>query len=131
MDTTALIQVACASNSKDQLDGHFGSCEQFLIYQVSAEGVSLVDTREVIDKDAEDKTMLRASLIADCDIVYLCEIGGPAAAKVINSGVFPIKQNKHTAAMEVMEQLRARLADKPAPWLAKIMRARSQTCLDA
>ncbi|MGD8908302.1 MAG: dinitrogenase iron-molybdenum cofactor N-terminal domain-containing protein, partial [Chromatiales bacterium] len=29
------IRVACASNKAEMLDGHFGSCRRFLIYQVS------------------------------------------------------------------------------------------------
>jgi hypothetical protein len=30
------IRIACASNRGERLDGHFGSCARFLIYQVSA-----------------------------------------------------------------------------------------------
>ena len=127
METSGSIRVACASNSADCLDGHFGNCTQFLIYQVSTQGATLIETRKVNDLDADDKSDYRAALISDCDIVYLCDIGGPAAAKVIKTGVFPVKQPAQTAA-GVMEQLRTRLADKPAPWLVKIMHERQQDC---
>ena len=129
MGKLGLIQVACASNTNGKLDGHFGSCEQFLIYQVSAGDVSLVDVRKVDDSTSRDKTMHRASLINDCDIVYLCDIGGPAAAKVIKTGIFPVKQAAEIDAIELMRKLSDRLASKPAPWLAKIMQSRSQNCL--
>ena len=33
------LRVACASNGGELLDGHFGSCGRFLVYQVSADEV--------------------------------------------------------------------------------------------
>ena len=41
------IRVACASNSGDLLNGHFGSCERFLVYQVSQAEYRLIDVRDV------------------------------------------------------------------------------------
>ena len=38
------IRVACASNGGEVLDGRSGSARRFLIYQVSAETVRLIDT---------------------------------------------------------------------------------------
>ncbi len=36
-DMPGSVRIACASNDAINVDGHFGSCSQFLIYQVSAD----------------------------------------------------------------------------------------------
>ncbi|PVV07300.1 MAG: dinitrogenase iron-molybdenum cofactor biosynthesis protein, partial [gamma proteobacterium symbiont of Ctena orbiculata] len=41
------IRVAFASNKGEMLDGHFGSCRRFLIYQVSSDSSRLIDIRAV------------------------------------------------------------------------------------
>ncbi len=78
------IRVACASDDGEVLDGHFGSCRRFLIYEVSAAESRLVGVREVDDAEAEDKSAYRAALIADCSLLYVAATGGSAASKVVN-----------------------------------------------
>ncbi|MDR2689939.1 MAG: dinitrogenase iron-molybdenum cofactor biosynthesis protein [Azoarcus sp.] len=115
------IRVGVASNHGEELDGHFGSCERFLIYQVSADTVTLIDVRGALDADeAEDKNAARAALVSDCHIVYLQSIGGPAAAKVVRAGVHPIKQPRGGPAREVLIRLQTSIATPP-PWLARVM----------
>jgi nitrogen fixation protein NifX len=115
------IRVAVASNHGEELDGHFGSCERFLIYQVAPDAVKLIAVRGALDADqAEDKNAARAALVADCQILYLQSIGGPAAAKVVRAGVHPVKQPKGGAAREVLVRLQEHLRTPP-PWLARIM----------
>jgi len=115
------IRVACASNGGEQLDGHFGSCERFLIYQVAPDEVRLVALRPTLEADhAEDRNAARAQLIADCQVVYVQSIGGPAAAKVVRAGVHPVKVARPAAARESLLRLQQTLSSPP-PWLAKIM----------
>jgi nitrogen fixation protein NifX len=72
------IRVACASNREQLLDGHYGSCERFLIYQVSPSEVRLIGVRPTLEADhADDRNVARAALIGDCQIVYVQSIGGP------------------------------------------------------
>src|SRR5690606_38842981 len=40
------VRVACASNTGERIDGHFGSCARFLIYCVAPERIALVEIRE-------------------------------------------------------------------------------------
>jgi len=115
------IRVACSSNSAERIDGHFGSCARFLIYQVSPSQVRLIDARAVGRPDAdEDKNAYRAELIADCALLYTSSIGGPAAAKVVKAGVFPIKLPNTGLVHDEMSKLQAVLLSPP-PWLAKAM----------
>jgi nitrogen fixation protein NifX len=116
------IRVACASNRGEMLDGHFGSCLRFLIYQVSEAEIRLIDIRQVDeDEQAEDKNGYRASLIDDCQILFVGSIGGPAAAKVIRAGVHPLKKPLPGPAREELQALRQVIGKQTPPWLAKIM----------
>jgi nitrogen fixation protein NifX len=120
-DLPVSIRVAIAANRGENLDGHFGSCERFLIYQVSQSALRLIGVRSTVEADgAEDKNAARSLLINDCQIVYVQSIGGPAAAKVVRAGVHPIKYAKGGPAREVLQVLQERLASPP-PWLAQIM----------
>lgn len=120
-DMPRSIRVACASNNGETLDGHFGSCERFLIYQVSAGEIRLVEVRPTLEADhAEDRNAARAVLIGDCQVGYFQSIGGPAAAKVVRAGVHPVKVAKAAEAREILVELQKAIASPP-PWLAKVM----------
>lgn len=115
------IRIAIANNKGENLDGHFGSCERFLIYQVSSTAIKLVAVRSGLDADAaEDKNKARAEVIADCDLVFIQSIGGPAAAKVVRAGVHPLKKPKGGPARDILAELQGAL-QSPPPWLARIM----------
>ncbi len=118
------IRVACASNGGELLDGHFGSCQRFLVYQVAANTFKLIDCRDIDPTAGElqdDKNSYRASLIADCQVLYVASIGGPAAAKVVKRDIHPIKRPQMGNAREHIAELSRTLANKAPPWLAKIM----------
>jgi len=116
------IRIAIASNGGDKLDGHFASCQGFLIYQLSATQMRLVDVRLTEDAvEAEDKTAWLVEQIADCHVLYVVSVGGPAAAKVIKAGIHPIKMPAGGEAGIVLSQLQGVLASSPPPWLAKIL----------
>ncbi len=120
-DMPGSLRVAVASNSADHLDGHFGSANRFLVYQVGRGAIRLVDVRPTfIADEAEDKNVARAELINDCQLVYVQSIGGPAAAKVVRAGVHPVKFPQTGPARAALERLQGTL-DAPPPWLAKIM----------
>ena len=120
------IRVAFASNSGGRLDGHFGSCVRFLIYQVSGTETRLIDFRPVeepVTPIKEEKQNYRVSLVKDCHILYVISIGGPPAARVVNAGVHPLKHPQEAEIQELLAQLQGMVAGAPPPWLAKIMGA--------
>ncbi|TCS61746.1 dinitrogenase iron-molybdenum cofactor biosynthesis protein [Varunaivibrio sulfuroxidans] len=121
-DMPGSLRVACASNGREDLDGHFGSCLHFLIYQVSGDELRLIAVRPCDPSEREgDKNAYRASLIADCQLVYVASIGGPAAAKVVRAGVHPIKFPLGGNAPDILRDLQGVIATAPPPWLAKAM----------
>ncbi|MGD8592223.1 MAG: dinitrogenase iron-molybdenum cofactor biosynthesis protein [Gammaproteobacteria bacterium] len=116
------IRVAVGSNGADEIDGHYGSCPRFLVYQVSPEEVRLVDIRSTAGADqADDKNAFRAEIIADCHVMYVQSIGGPAAAKVVRAGIYPMKMAEGGKAPEVLAKLQSVMGGTPPPWLAKII----------
>ena len=126
-DMPQSIRVAIASNGGEDLDGHFGSCSRFLIYQVAADEQRLIDVRLTEDDiEAEDKNKFRADLVRDCQVIYIVSIGGPAAAKVVRADVHPIKMPQGGKAREVIAELAKVIAGAPPPWLAKAMGIRAE-----
>ncbi|PTD97718.1 dinitrogenase iron-molybdenum cofactor biosynthesis protein [Pseudothauera lacus] len=121
------LTVAVASNSGEQLDGHFGSCNRFLIYRVAEDGIWLTGVRSTLEADgAEDRNAARAELLAGCQLVYVQSVGGPAAAKVVRAGVHPVKFPAGGAAREVLAQLQ-RVLGSPPPWLARALGREAQS----
>lgn len=116
------IRVAIASNSGANLNGHFGSCTRFLIYEVTSAEFRLVDIRSAIEADlAEDRNAFRVDLIRDCQVLYVVSVGGPAAAKVVRANVYPIKKIDGGSCDDVLQELQQVMTHKPPPWLAKIL----------
>lgn len=115
------IRVAIASNSGSSLNGHFGSCIRFLVYQLNRNEMRLVDIRSTIEADsADDRNLFRAEMIKDCHVLFVQSIGGPAAAKVIRADIYPIKIPE---VIEAEDQLREfqKVFDAPPPWMAKVL----------
>lgn len=120
-DMPGSLRVAVASNTEENLDGHFGSCPRFLIYQVARQAIRLIEIRPTaLADEAEDKNAARAELINDCQIVYVQSIGGPAAAKAVRANVHPVKVPEGGRVRITLQRLQ-QVLDAPPPWLAKIL----------
>jgi hypothetical protein len=84
--------------------------------------LQLIDVRSAVEADlADDKNRFRVNLIQDCAIVYVVSIGGPAAAKVIQGNIYPMKKEQGGSAREILAQLQSAIATSPPPWLAKLL----------
>lgn len=120
-DLPESIRVAVASNAGSLLNGHFGSCIRFLVYQLSRNDWRLVDIRSTVDADSsDDRNLFRANLIKDCHVLFVQSIGGPAAAKVIRADIYPIKVPDVVAAEEKLREFQS-VFDAPPPWMAKAL----------
>ncbi len=123
-DMARSVRIAVASNGGEQLNGHFGSCAAFLVYQVSATEIRLLDRRETAEADAtSDKNGARVNLIRDCRVLYIVSIGGPAAAKVIKADIHLVPIPDGGPAREVLKDLQRVITTNPPPWLAKVLGA--------
>jgi nitrogen fixation protein NifX len=123
-DMPGSVRIACASNDGVNVDGHFGSCSQFLVYQVSADEIRLIDARATdipAGLEVDDKNVYRAELIQDCQVLYVASVGGPAAAKIVKLNIHPMKLPSIESIGNIIQQLQQVIAGTPPPWLAKIM----------
>lgn len=121
-DMPGSLRVAVASNSAANLDGHFGSCLRYLVYQVSADEIRLVDVRSALEADlAEDRNGFRVGLIADCQVLYVVSVGGPAAAKIIRADIYPMKKVDGGAALDALCELQGVMRGTLPPWLSKAL----------
>ena len=120
-DLPESIRVAVASNAGSLLNGHFGSCIRFLVYQLSRDDHRLIDIRSTVDADSsDDRNLFRANLIKDCHVLFVQSIGGPAAAKVIRADIYPIKVPDVVDAEEKLREFQ-QVFDAPPPWMAKAL----------
>ncbi len=123
-DMPRSVRVAMASNRGEELNGHFGSACFYLVYQVSASEIRLIDIRSAAQADASgDKNAFRVDLIRDCRVLYIVSIGGPAAAKVIKADIHLLPVPDGGPARAILTDLQRVLAKSPPPWLAKILGA--------
>jgi nitrogen fixation protein NifX len=123
-DMPGSVRIACASNDAINVDGHFGSCSQFMIYQVSADEARLIDIRDTSipeGLEVDDKNLFRAELIQDCQVIYMASVGGPAAAKIVKLGIHPMKLPGIETIADIIGQLQTVIAGTPPLWLAKAM----------
>ncbi|MBD9355302.1 dinitrogenase iron-molybdenum cofactor biosynthesis protein [Methylomonas albis] len=120
-DIPESIRVAIASNSGRLLNGHFGSCIRFLVYQLSRSDMRLIDIRSTVEADsADDRNLFRANMIKDCHVLFVQSIGGPAAAKVIRADIYPIKEADVVDAVEKLTEFQ-QVFDAAPPWMAKAL----------
>lgn len=120
------MKVAFASTDKTHIDEHFGQAEHFYIWDVGPESAEFSGVVQVkADADAlghsDDKIEARAAALNDCALVYVAEIGGPAAARLVAKKIHPVKSKDREAISVVVEKLQDVLRGSPPPWLRKAM----------
>lgn len=119
------MKIAFCTTDMEKVDQHFGRADKVAIYDIDDKEFSFAEVREFIpinpEKDHKVDTETKAQALRDCAILYVAEIGGPAAAHVIKNKIHPVKVTEPVAIAEVLENIRETLANNPAPWLKKAM----------
>ena len=120
------MKVAFASNDKVHVNAHFGQATEFAIWDVgpdeaSFRGVVQVQSEEEMDGHSDDKIEARGAALEECALVYVGEIGGPAAARLVAKKIHPIRSKEREPITVVVEKLQEVLKGNPPPWLRKAM----------
>ncbi len=119
------MKVAFASTDKVHVDEHFGQAEEFYIWEIGPEGrIQRRGSGPVRGRwpgHSDDKIEARGAALADCALVYVGEIGGPAAARLVAKKIHPIKSKEREPITVVVEKLQQVLKGNPPPWLRKAM----------
>jgi nitrogen fixation protein NifX len=119
------MKVAFASTDKVHVDEHFGHAEEFYIWDIGPDeaafsGVVQIKAETEVGH-SDDKIEARGAALADCALVYVGEIGGPAAARLVAKKIHPIKSKEQEPITVVVEKLQEVLRNNPPPWLRKAM----------
>jgi len=117
------MKVAFASTDKIHVDEHFGRAEQFYIWEIGPQEAEFSGVVQVKTEGADeaDRIEARCSGLSDCALVYVAEIGGPAAARLVAKKIHPIKSKEQEPITTVVEKLQEVLRGSPPPWLQKAM----------
>ena len=118
------MKIAFTSSDGVTIDRHFGQTSEYWIWEVGpdhAEFLTKVIPLITDGGDEEDRTAARANAVSECAIVYTVQIGGPAAAKLVQRRIHPMKTGTEVAIAEVVAKLQQVLKGTPPPWLRKAM----------
>jgi nitrogen fixation protein NifX len=126
------MKIAFATTDGINVDEHFGRAGMFAIYELTADGYKLVELRRFADgRDAaieeskgigelhDDRVQSKVDELADCKIVFLTEIGGPSAARLVKKGLMPIKVKEVISIEGSLQKLLETIKTSPPPWLRK------------
>ena len=107
MDKEKIMKIAFATTDGIMVDEHFGRAGMFAIYDITLTGHQFIELRKFADgmdrsvTDTEDQGPLHDSAVerkverlADCRLIYLTEIGGPSAARLVKKGIMPMKMKE-------------------------------------
>jgi nitrogen fixation protein NifX len=117
------VRVALASQEGKAVDAHFGFARRLMVYDVTPRSHRLVKVLRFLAEGAEDEDRItpKVHALAGCHIVCALAMGPPAAARVIQANIHPIR----VGAPEPIETAIARVQNlmnvEPPWWLRRIL----------
>lgn len=131
------MKVAFATNDLKRVDAHFGGAKQIVFYDVSSESSRLIEAVQFDNVSEEDGTHAasesddrlgpKVDALKGASLLFVLAIGGPAAARVINYKVHPIKLPTVESIPDVIARVQTMLKGSPPPWLRKVMQSQTRS----
>jgi nitrogen fixation protein NifX len=128
------MKIAFATSDGNLVNEHFGRAGMFAVYEMTSADYQFVETRKFADgldqavvstrelgQEHEDAVQSKVDRLADCKLIYLTEIGGPSAARLVKKGIMPMKVKDALPIETALKQLQQTLRQSPPPWLRKAM----------
>jgi len=119
------MKVAFATQDLARVDAHFGWAKHLMVYELTPQGHSFVETftfgGDLEEDGNEDKLAPKVEAIKDCAMLYVAAIGGSAAARIVVNKIHPVKLKEPELIVDVLEKMRVVLQGTPPPWLRKAM----------
>ncbi|MHB1661131.1 MAG: nitrogen fixation protein NifX [bacterium] len=116
------MKVGFATTDNILINDHFGWAKNFAVYEINGEGFRFLENRH-FEEDIEELEKIDKKIegLKDIKIIFVESIGGTAAARVVKSGIHPVKSKPNDRIEDVMDGLKAVLSKNPPPWLKKII----------
>lgn len=112
--------VAFATAGEEKINAHFGLATSFAVYDVNPGGSQFTKMIHLpLQVQEDEKVEVRAKMLEACAVVYCTHIGGPAAARLVQSGIQPLKAAEGTPFADELQRLQTMLKETPPPWLRK------------
>lgn len=117
------MKIAFATTDNETIDQHFGLANKFAIWDIATDEASFSGMAEIeATSDSEyDKIEARLEKLSGCTIVYVTQIGGPAAARLVANKIHPVKSKGEEKIADVVDKLQQTLRNNPPPWLRRAM----------
>ena len=124
------VRVAFATHDLRTMDAHFAGARNLAVYDVTSEGYAFREAIRFEDSSNEDgvhadpdedRITPRVAALDGCALVFVLAIGGPAAAKVVNQKIHPVKLPFAEPIEDVLGRVQTMLKTSPPPWLRKAM----------
>lgn len=133
------MKVGFATTDGIHVDEHFGRSGRFAIYEIDEKGFNLTEMRVFADcRDLKVETTknmgevheeavdMKVKKLTDCSVIYMTEIGGPAAARLVKNGIMPIKVREGTKIEELLEKFLETMKKSPPPWMKKLLNKKEE-----
>ncbi|WP_142847675.1 nitrogen fixation protein NifX [Telmatospirillum sp. J64-1] len=126
------MRIAFATGDMKTVDAHFGSARKMAIYDVSVDEATFIEAIAfdevssqdgVHAEDGDDRLGAKIEALQGCAMLFVLAIGGPAAARVVNSRIHPVKLPRPESIEAVIARLQGQMAGTPPPWMRKILMA--------
>lgn len=134
------MRVGFATTDGIYVDEHFGRSGKFAIYEIDENSFNLIEMRVFADcRDLkieqtrnmgevhEEAVDLKVKKLTDCKVIYMTEIGGPAAARLVKNGIMPIKVKEGTSIQELLEKFLHTMKNSPPPWMKKLLNKKEES----
>jgi nitrogen fixation protein NifX len=133
------MKVAFATTDGINVDEHFGRAGSFAVYDLSQAGYHFLELRKFADSIDqvivgtreqgtlhEERVQDKVDRLADCKIIFMTEIGGPSAARLVKKGIMPMKVKAVIAIEDSIKQLHETIMKSPPPWLRKALNGNAE-----
>lgn len=129
-EVAPLLRIAIATNDMQSLNAHFGGANRFSIWDVTSDDAHFVEAlgfQDISDQsglhknEGEDKITPKVQALSGCKLLFILAIGGPAAAKVVNAGIHPVKLPAKESIPSIIKRVQEMMKGNPPPWLRKAM----------
>lgn len=125
------MKVGFATTDNILINDHFGWAKNFAIYEINMDGFTFLENRQFEEEiEEQNKIDKKIAGLKDLKIIFIKSIGGTAAARVVKSGIHPVKSKPDDTIEKTMESLKTVLTNNPPPWLKKIIAKENASVVD-
>ncbi len=133
------LRIAVATQDLKSMNAHFGSARRFAVYDVAPTEARFVEAFSFGDvsdesgahaKDGDDRIGPKVEALTGCNLLFVLAIGGPAAARVVNAHIHPVKLPKPETIDSIVHRVQTMMTGNPPPWLRKVMGTQANRSMD-